>query len=342
MSHNRRVTDPFGVAADAEMPTLALAIDPEEVERRFKRGLPRCATEQGRIALKSIQVLRYKPGRRCVIAYDIRVERPDAPREKAILIGKVRARRFGNEGYRLLDALWNAGFHRESSDHICVPEPIGVIPEFRMWLQRKVPGTSASELLLKPESVEVSRRVAEGLCKLHRAGVPTERTHDMADELRILHERLPLVAQTRPQLAPRIERVLQACDRLGASVPARKTCGIHRDFYPAQVVGHAPRLYLLDFDLYCQGDPALDAGNYIGHVTEISLRVRGDPAALSETEQALEERFVELANGPATRQAVRAYATLTLVRHIYLSTLFPERAHLTEQLLAYCEERLLR
>src|SRR5215470_8333697 len=110
MGHNRRVTDPFGVAADGELPTLALAIDPEQVERRFKRGLPRCATEQGCIALKSIQVLRYKPGRRCVIAYDIRVERPDAPREKTILIGKVRARRFGNESYRLLDALWNAGF----------------------------------------------------------------------------------------------------------------------------------------------------------------------------------------------------------------------------------------
>jgi len=342
MGHNHKVTDPFGVTADPELPTLALAIDPEEVERRFKHGLPRCATEQGRIALKSIQVLRYKPGRRCVIAYDIRVKRPDAPRQKAILIGKVRARRFGNEGYRLLDALWNAGFDQENPDHICVPEPIGVIPEFRMWLQRKVPGTSAGDLLLKPEAAGLSRRIAEALGKLHRAGVPTERTHAMADELRILHERLPLVGQERPELAQRIERVLQACDRLGASVPMRKSCGIHRDFYPAQVVVQPPRLHLLDFDLYCQGDPALDAGNYIGHLTEFSVRACGDPAALSECEQGLEERFVELAGGSSTRQAVRTYATLTLVRHIYLSTLFPERAHLTERLLAECEERLLR
>jgi hypothetical protein len=38
----------------------------------------------------------------------------------------------------------------------------------------------------------------------------------------------------------------------------------------------------------------------------------------------LEERFVEL-SGAATRAAVRGYAGLTLVRHIYLSTQFAKR-----------------
>jgi len=37
---------------------------------------------------------------------------------------------------------------------------------------------------------------------------------------------------------------------------------------------------------------------------------------------------------------VRAYATLTLVRHIYLSSRFPERVRLTEQLIELCEGRL--
>ena len=181
--------------------------------------------------------------------------------------------------------------------------------------------------------------VAWAIHKLHRANVPTERTHTMADELRILHECLTKVSATQPALQPRLANILTACDRLGASVPAPKTCGIHRDFYPAQVIVDGARLNLIDFDLYCLGDPALDVGNFIGHMIEESLRVRGRVTAWGNYEQALEDRFVAL-SGEATRPAIHAYTTLTLVRHIYLSTLFPERAPFTEQFMKLCEQRL--
>ena len=69
------------------------------------------------------------------------------------------------------------------------------------------------------------------------------------------------------------------------------------------------------------------------------MRERGDAAALADVEQALEDRFAGLA-GERARVSVRAYATLTLARHIFLSTRFPERAPLTERLLELCEERL--
>jgi len=209
-----------------------------------------------------------------------------------------------------------------------------------MWLQRKVAGVLSGELLPQPSGVALARGIAEGLRKLHGAGVPAERSHSMADELRILHERLPLVSQARPVLKTRIDRILAASDRLGSSVPTPRRCGIHRDFYPAQVLVRKGRLFLLDFDLYCEGDPALDAGNFLGHMIEESLRTLGDPDALGEQQHALEERFVEL-SGPAVRPAIQAYTTLTLVRHIYLSTQFPERAAFTERLIELCEQRLV-
>jgi len=96
---------------------------------------------------------------------------------------------------------------------------------------------------------------------------------------------------------------------------------------------------LVDFDLYCHGDPGLDVGNFIGHLTEESLRTFGDAAAWRDREQAMEDRFVEL-SGQAVRASVRAYTTLTLVRHIYLSTQFAERTAWTERLVELCEERL--
>src|SRR5260221_264135 len=78
--------------------------------------------------------------------------------------------------------IWIAGFDSASADGISVPEPIGVIPRFRMWFQRKVPGETATRLLGGSDGVELAQRIAAAIHKLHRANVPTERQHGMADE----------------------------------------------------------------------------------------------------------------------------------------------------------------
>jgi hypothetical protein len=331
--------DPLGVTNDPAMSSLAAALDPAEVRRRFRGRLRRVTGENGLPRLRTIRVTRYKPGRRCVIEYDLEVERPDAAPEMVTLIGKVRRLRSGKSGYRLLSALWEAGFGADSADGITVAEPIGVVPEFRMWLQRKVQGQVATDLLAAPGGEDLVRRIAEAAHKVHRAGVLAKRRHTMNDELRILHERLPSVARSEPRWAGRIQRLLDACDRLGAGTLEPEPCGIHRDFYADQVIVAGPRLCLIDFDLYCEGDPALDIGNFLGHIREQSLRSLGDPEALADLEVAMEERFVELA-GERTRPAVRAYKLLTLARHVQLSTLFPERRPFTGNLLELCEEYL--
>jgi thiamine kinase-like enzyme len=208
-----------------------------------------------------------------------------------------------------------------------------------MWLQCKVPGQVASQLLASADGVALARRIAEAAHKLHQAGVPTTKHHTIADELRILEECLVRVGQGEPRLNRRLESVLEACQRLAANSPSLPACGSHRDFYADQVIVSAPQLYLIDFDLYCHADPGLDIGNFLGHVTEQSLREYGDPESLRDVEQAMEERYIELA-GEKVRPAVRTYALLTLARHIYLSTRCPERRRWTESLLDLCEQRL--
>src|SRR5262249_18953846 len=123
------------------------------------------------------------------------------------------------------------------------------------------------------------------------------------------------------------------------SLSNRPTVGIHRDFYADQVLFNGDRLVILDFDLYCHGDPALDIGNFIGHLTEQALRLHNNPVAVEKAESAVRERFLEL-SGSEHRRAVEAYTNLTLARHIYLSDKFPERSHLTAPLLELCEEQL--
>ena len=333
------VTDPTSAAGDPGMPSLAFALDPAQTQRVLARFGSCLVGGEGTVRLQAIRVTRHKPGRRCVVEYDLEVEHARAGRERLTLIGKVRAGRYGLAGYQLLRAFREVGFAEDSPDGISVPEPVGTVSRFRMWLQHKVEGSVASDLLAGPRGVALACRIAEAAHKVHLAGVSPERYHLMADELRILHESLETVARLEPRWAARIASLLKACDALGAAVPEPELLGIHRDFYGDQVIVAGSRVYLLDFDLYCLGDAALDIGNFLGHVTEQSLRTLGDPGALADVERALEDRFIELTE-ERLRASVRAYAALTLVRHVYLSTLFEERRPLTGPLLALGEDRL--
>src|SRR5262249_13128205 len=181
----------------------------------------------GQLRVLAIRVTRHKPGRRCLIEYDVEVDRPDTPKAILTLIGKIRARRYGNEGLRQLEAIWNAGFDAQSADGVSVPEPVGVISAFKMWCQRKVPGGTAERLLADANGPLLARRIAEAIHKLHRANLPAEQRHTMTDELKILRACLTKVAERRADLAVRVARVLAACERLGASVPAPAERGIH-------------------------------------------------------------------------------------------------------------------
>jgi len=291
------------------------------------------------LALRTIRVVRHKPGRRCVIEYDLDVTRGDGSPEVVTLMAKARARGADTGTFRLVQALRARGFDEASPDGIAVPEPVGVIPELGVWLQRKVRGPAVTAALAQANGVSLARRLAEAVHKLHEAGVATRRRHTMADELRMLHRCLESLQETRPEWASRLRRLLAACDRLGAATAPGPPCGVHRDFYPDHVLLEGERLYLLDFDLYGEGDPALDVGNCIAHVTEQSLRTLGDPGALGDRETALEDRFVELA-GESARPSMRAYALLTLARHVYISTQFADRRAFTAALLELCEQRL--
>lgn len=326
------------IADDPALPTLGMALRPALAEPALMERLSGVVPASS--WLRSIDVRAYKPGRRCLIEYEL--SSPFGAADGAIaVLGKIRANRFGNSGYRQLDALWKAGFDDASADAISVPEPLGTVPTLRMWLQRKVPGTPATEHFDGADSLELADRIARAVHKLHTSGVGAGKRHTMDDELRILTRCLDDVATLHPDLETRARRLIDTCVRVGGLLPTPSSCSSHRDFYGDQVLVADARLYLLDFDLFCDADPGLDVGNFIGHVTEHALRVFGDPRALEAFERRLEDRFVELA-GENVRWAVHVYAALTIARHVFLSTRFSQRSHLTVALLEIARQRLQR
>ncbi len=320
------------VLADPDLPGLASALDPGSIETDLRRAIRPLVSTDARIVSIGSRVLAYKPGRRCVIEYRIGVRR--AAIDSSIgVIGKIRARKSGERAFALLRSVWNAGFTADGADGISVPEPVGVMPTVSMWLQRRVAGPTMTALLGRAEAVTLAGRIAEAAHKLHLARVPAAHRHTIADEVRILDRCLADVAAEMPGAAARLARLGDACHRAAAMLPEPAWCGSHRDFYGDQVlVGRARRLFLIDFDLYCEADPGLDIGNFLGHVTEYAVRNFGDASALEPVERALLARFAGLA-GSEAEFASRVYAALTVARHVYLSRRIADRRRTTHTLL---------
>jgi len=321
---------------DAALPTLSAALDPHSAQRELAAHVTTLSGPVRSLRLQHVEVLRHKPGRRCIVGYDVEITHADGTAEQLGILGKVRHRRYGKSGLRLSRALWNAGFDAESPDAVSVPEPLGHVPAFHMWLQRRVDGQPATKLFAGADGPRLGSRIAQAAHKLHTAGVPAEKSHTMSAELAILHQRLEDLSRRRPGWRPRLTRLLEACDGIGASTPVSPPVGVHRDFYADQVfVAPGGRLYLLDFDLYCRGDPALDMGNFTGHLTEQALRELGDPDALVQVERAMVNTFAHL-HGDRIHETIETYRLLTLVRLVEISTRLG-RETWTSALLALCE-----
>ena len=323
---------------DSKIPFLETALDLQQAKYQLCMFVPDIQQ------VTAANLVRHKLGRRALIEYRI-----ETYSGSLTLLGKIRAKGTDYTSYYIQHALWKQGFDDNSADGYSVPDPVGVIPEWRMWLQRKVSGVSASELLPTSDGVALCRRIAGLADKLHGMSMPTAKQQTLTDELTILQARLPQVAQKYPHWQPRIENILNACNQLVAhhSIAnyTESFVGIHRDFYGDQILVDCARIWLVDLDLYCQGHPALDIGNFIAHITEQSLRETGNPDAMADQEAALRETFIDTCSTldlPAEnlRYEIELYTVLTLVRHIHISTRIAERNHCTESILALCETRL--
>jgi hypothetical protein len=312
------------LTAYESMPGLITALDPA------------CMSSLLHTTVTDARLIRHKPERRALVRYAT---------TSGPMIGKMRANHRSTTPFRLLQSLRAVGFDDNALDYIRVPEPVAVFSHLGLWVQRLVPGTSLVELLEAPEAVsdtyapklrDVGARAAYAAHKLHHSGLATRRTHTINDELRILTDRLNVVAEHHQQWSVRLHRLLLDFHTYADVLSNRPIEPIHRDFYPDQLIVDDRWLTVVDFDLFCSGDPAVDIGNFVGHVIELALRVHGDPHALQPMADTIIATYLDQA-GELHRAAIDIYTRLTLARHISLSTQLPGRASTTEALIDLTE-----
>jgi aminoglycoside phosphotransferase (APT) family kinase protein len=273
--------------------------------------------------ITGLRLLRHKPGRRALLAID----QSGGP----ALLAKVRARGADADNFQLLRALWDAGFNDRSP--VAIPQPLAMVESLHLWLQPQVPGQAFVDSLSAPGT---PHRAAEALARLHAAPVTSTKTHTRADELRMLNDRLARAAALCPPLAERIEAIGRHCHELLSTLPPGPEGLLHRDFYHDQLLLTEDRVYLLDLDLAARGERALDAGNFLAHLHELSLRRPQEAPRLQAAAAEFSEAYAS-ANAAITPAALHAFTFVSLARHLYLTTQFPDRTAFTEPLLGRLE-----
>jgi glycosyltransferase involved in cell wall biosynthesis len=291
------------VESPATIPPVSLPILDDKLRQRLYRAtrtdlaLPLLADHlttrrNGRRSrlkeVAGINILKYKPGRRCVLAYEL-IEHAGHNGQTAQrrVIGKVFRDERGQRLFALQERLWRDGFGPDADDDILVPRPLAYIPRMRMLVQEAVPGATLSQRAHHPDRRALICRSAEGIAKLHRAeslldgNDPGLEPYSLASELANLKRFEAELARTRPAEAPRINELRRALDSWAQRLPAGPVAPIHRDYYYSQVLFDWPRLTLIDFDLLALGDPALDVANFAAHLFFLGLDQLGDWFALA-------------------------------------------------------------
>jgi len=285
------------------------------------------------VSVAAARVVRHKPGRRCLIEYDI----ADVKTGRVYgILAKMGRRPVAQRDFLIQRSIYDAGFQHDAADGIYVPEPLGVIDQWNMWLQRKVAGAVATELLTGPNGPAIAVRISAALAKLHTQGPPPNRLHSLDDELAILRDRLEKLSANRPHWKHRLEAVFAKCVRIATNLPVARSTPIHRDFYPDQVMIDGTNVCLCDLDLYCMGDPSLDVGNFVAHLIELGLREHDDPAFFDRSSAAFIEAYFSLCAGRHPG-SVDVYTKLSLARLIAIDAVMPNRAAIAERLLIHCE-----
>ncbi|NIU86106.1 MAG: phosphotransferase [Nitrosopumilaceae archaeon] len=326
------IDDAHNIINDSRMEYLKYALDPSYMNSVFNLNfMKKSHTAQ---QLTGIKAIRYKKEKRCLIEYRLRSEKD------FVLLGKTKAGGSVKRNYRINKEIYDAGFSSESDDYISIPMPVFRSPNINMWFQEKIEGKTFTDLLREGEAKDYGQLLAKSAYKIHSCGVDSGKVHTINDEIEILEDRLVQVSQKKPLLNERIKRVLAASKILAAAIPIVNPKSIHRDFYQDQIIISGKRLYVVDFDLFCKGDPALDIGNFLGHLTEFSIRMYDRPDWFIDIEKELEQTYLNYSS-TAKSCSVEAYKTLTLARHIYISTLFADRCRFTENILSLCEKRLV-
>ncbi|NYH91275.1 phosphotransferase [Actinopolymorpha rutila] len=294
--------------ADPALPGLARAADEAAVGDLLAARL-----DTGVVRGCVIEPVRYRPGSRCVLRYQLRTDagvhvmyakvfRPTA---------KAAAETAGKAAPGVPAVLTELA---TAAPPWLLAQLVVTWPEHAVLVHEGVEGRRLSDLLRDPAvptrvRVRLAYRLGTLLARLHSQQVAApDRT--AADVLQVVSESLAAARQADPPVG---RRLTAALDRLSSWQPTggEQVLG-HGGFRPGQVVAAENRLTILDLDGVCRCDAERDLGAALAHLLWQGVRHAGERSTVEAAARAFVAGYERRA-GRVDPDALAWWRSLALV-----------------------------
>jgi hypothetical protein len=361
---------------EAALPALPTLTDPEQARALIEQSMRAATPEYRELRIQSCipRVVRYKPGSRCTILYDLAypTDLADGHSWPDLVAIKTYKGSKGKNAYAGMRALWDSPLG--NGDAVTIAEPLAYLPELSVLVQGPIREEQTLKDLIRsalrentPEALaeleSAMRKTARGLAALHRSGAQYGKSYAWEEEFAEVRAAVDQLGGAIPRLAGVAEPLLARLEALAAEHLADPTAPSHSSFRPAQVLLYRGKIGFIDFDSFCQAEPALDLALFLAATKNIGLsepheeESNEDDAELDPvTRQALLDRLDTICetflaeyvqHAPVSRQRVALWQALDLLslvltcwtkikpvrlgntlamieRHLHVSGLLPE------------------
>ena len=248
---------------DPELDRLREAMEPEYMWRRLESA-PELKPEV--TGPPRITMLRYKPGLRCALRYDVPTKSGDQ-----VLFGKMLAQ--GGE-----DTMFTLSqLHRRSAERNTMPgiaPPLLYWPQERLLLQQAVDGDEFHSIVFDNQTephkrARWMRTAGERLAGLHSVDDPPGPQRTLSEDVEELTNYTPAIAASDFELADLYSKEV---GEIAAGADASRRVPSHGAFRTDQFMVRGGELVLIDLDGYCWADPARDIGNMFAYLRWRSIR----------------------------------------------------------------------
>jgi hypothetical protein len=269
---------------ETELESVRLLIDPETSREFLERSLRGASPAYQSVLIQSCkpEVVRYKPGNRCTILYHLEYA-PELPVESngpAIVVAKTDLQEKGQNAYDGMKALWDTSFGSNST--VRIAEPLAYDADLRVFVQGPVwEEQTLADLFLTmldvetPELMgafkEAMQKTAKGLAELHRSGVKIGNLSTWEDEMAEVQTQVTQLSAVFLNLSSGARPFLERISQLEAATPPDPLVPSHGTFRPVQVLLHKGEISFIDFDSFCQSEPARDLGLFLSSLMTLGL-----------------------------------------------------------------------
>ena len=322
---------------DRDLPSLPAAVDGRTMAPILEARL--AARTGGRCVRDVVvELLRYKPERKCLLRYDITWVSGEPTRCPAVVFARVARRSKFGRSRDVLPAL-----HAAAAGLLFrLPEPLGVVAELGMALFGPVPGIRLFLLARTEDFPALCERTGVGLAEFHALPITFADERDTAAKVAsiiasaaeftwLLPAQRARIAALRRELVVRLE-----------AIPASRLRPIHGDFHGDNVLVDGTRLALVDLEDCAMGDPADDVGSNWAQLTWHTIKAGRTTPIPEAGRRAFLDAYLGRTNAE-TAARVPVHAAMHCFLYAYQCLRHPQDADRyddAEAMLGACEDVL--